>query len=426
MNDRYNEFDIYNYSLCEKDCEFRGYDNETKKAKCECKIKKELKIFSKIIVDTDLLFNNFIKLNSTMNIDIIKCYYIVFTYDGLIKNIGSYIMLTIILIFLITVILFFTVGYNKLFIKMTQISSVKFYEHEKIQENARKKNTKINTKRVNHLNISGSSNSSSISKSKNNLNSNLNENNIIKSPEEVEQEIKLNNQRKRIMKAIDSEMNSLPYDKALKIDKRTFFQYYFSLLKAKHLLVFSFYPSDDYNLMTIKMYLFFFAFSLYYTVNALFFTDKTMHKIYEDKGTFNFIYQIPQIIYSTIISTIFTTIVQSLALTEKNILDIKQENKGEKVAKAFTSALQCTLIKYILFTFFNMIFLGAFWYYLACFCAVYKNTQIHLITDTLISFGTSLIYPLGINLIPGLFRIPALKSKNKEFMYKISKLIQLI
>ena len=63
--------------------------------------------------------------------------------------------------------------------------------------------------------------------------------------------------------------------------------------------------SEDYNLMPIKIYLFFFSFGLFFTVNTLFFTDSTMHKINEDNGKFNFIYQIPQIIYSTLISSFF-------------------------------------------------------------------------------------------------------------------------
>ena len=151
-----------------------------------------------------------------------------------------------------------------------------------------------------------------------------------------------------------------------------------------------------------------------------------MHKIYEDKGTFNFIYQIPQIVYSTIISTIFTTIIQNFALTEKEILEMKQEPIKEKLAHAYAKAIQCIVYKFILFSFFNVIFLLIFWYYLACFCAVYKNTQIHLISDTIISFGTSMISPLAINLLPGLLRIPSLKNKNRECMFKISKLVQLI
>ena len=52
---------------------------------------------------------------------------------------------------------------------------------------------------------------------------------------------------------------------------------------------------------------------------------------------------------------------------------------------------------------------------------VYRNTQILLTKNTIISFCTGLLYPFGLSLLPGLFRIPALKSKNRKCLYKISK-----
>ena len=45
----------------------------------------------------------------------------------------------------------------------------------------------------------------------------------------------------------------------------------------------------DYNSMIIKIFLFSFSFGLYYSINALFFTDETMHKIYVDHGIYNII-----------------------------------------------------------------------------------------------------------------------------------------
>ena len=69
-------------------------------------------------------------------------------------------------------------------------------------------------------------------------------------------------------------------------------------------MIFTFYTSDDYNSKIIKISLFLFSFSIYFTINALFFNDSTMHNIYEAKGSYNFIYQIPIILYSTIISGI--------------------------------------------------------------------------------------------------------------------------
>ena len=152
-----------------------------------------------------------------------------------------------------------------------------------------------------------------------------------------------------------------------------------------------------------------------------------MHKIYEDGGSFNFIYQIPQILYSSIISSVLSVILKSLSLSERNILDIKHEKKS-LLDKRVPEILNWLFYKFIIFFIVSFIFLLFFWYYLACFCAIYKNTQLHLIKDSIISFGLSMMYPIGIYLLPGIFRIPALRDKksNKETMYKFSKIIQLV
>ena len=222
----------------------------------------------------------------------------------------------------------------------------------------------------------------------------------------------------------DFEFNNLSYKEALIFDKRTYLQYYFSLLKTKHPLIFTFYTNSDYNSRMIKIILFLFSFSLYFTVNALFFNDSTMHKIYEDLGEYNFIYQLSNILYSTIISTFITMIIKFLSLTERDILEIK--NIKNKKFKTKEKIFNCLIVKFIIFFILCFLFLFFFWLYLSCFCAVYKNTQIHLIKDTLISFVLSLLYPFIINLFPGIFRISSLKTKGKECLYKISKIIQLI
>ena len=222
----------------------------------------------------------------------------------------------------------------------------------------------------------------------------------------------------------DSELNNLSYEKALKLDKRTYIQYYFSLLRMKQILIFTFYTYTDYNSKIIKIILILFSFALYFTINALFFNDKTLHKIYEDQGKFNFIYQIPNILYSTIITTAINVILKFLSLTEKNILDIKNETENIEIKSS--KILKYLLIKFIMFFILIFLFLILFWFYLACFCGIYKNTQIHLIEDTLISFGLSLLTPFLLNLLPGIFRIPSLNNKNKRCLFCISKIIQFI
>ena len=79
------------------------------------------------------------------------------------------------------------------------------------------------------------------------------------------------------------------------------------------------------------MFLFFFSFSLDFTINTLIFNDDTMHKIYEDKGKFNILYQIPQILYSTIISKAIDGLIRTLALSQDNIVELKKEKEKKDI-----------------------------------------------------------------------------------------------
>ena len=182
-------------------------------------------------------------------------------------------------------------------------------------------------------------------------------------------------------------------------------------------------PIDDYNLQSLKIASFLLQFSLYMCVNAFFFTDNTMHQIYSVNGKFVIRYHIPQIIYSFLISTVVNTLIRQLSLSENDILSIKEIKfikNATKRSKEVQKLLQIKIIFFFILSFALSIF---FWYFISCFCAVYTNTQIILIKDSLISFGFSMLYPFFINIIPGIFRIPALRAKNKKCIYKISQLL---
>ena len=220
----------------------------------------------------------------------------------------------------------------------------------------------------------------------------------------------------------DYELNLFTYEEAKRYDKRNYGQYYFSLLRIKHLLIFTFHPNKDYNSKIIKICLFIFYFNLLFSLNGLFFTDKVFHKIYDDEGEFNFVYQLPQFIYTAIISNLIYYLIKFLSLSDKTIIELKQK-KRKDIKKMEEKVIESLKIKFILFFVLSFIFLIIFWYYLGCFCSIYIS-QLLLIKDTLISFGTSLLYPILTNLFPGILRIYALKSDNKICIYKISKFIQ--
>ena len=193
-------------------------------------------------------------------------------------------------------------------------------------------------------------------------------------------------------------------------------------MKYNHPISFSFASYNDYNIKIIKKFLFFFYFCLDFTINALFFTDETMHKIYQDKGKFNFLYQIPQTLYSTLIGKFIDTLIKNLSISQDNIITLKQEKLKINLDRRYKKIIRTLNIKFTLFFIFAIIFLALFGYYISCFCGIYVNTQIHLIKDSLISLIISLLVPFGLYLIPGFFRIPAMNRKKLscKCLYKFS------
>ena len=78
-------------------------------------------------------------------------------------------------------------------------------------------------------------------------------------------EININNNEKEIKNYNDYELNSLPYEEALKIDKPIYINYYFSLLRKKHMVILTFF-----NIMIIiiqKILKIFFIFILFILYN---------------------------------------------------------------------------------------------------------------------------------------------------------------
>ena len=151
-----------------------------------------------------------------------------------------------------------------------------------------------------------------------------------------------------------------------------------------------------------------------------------MHKIYESKGQFDLITQIPNITYSFLISMILNSPLNFLALSNDAIINFKQRNQKNNIERTKNLINKITF-KFIMFFILSFLLLLYIWYYISMFGAIYKNTQIHLLKDTLTSLGLSLIKPFVIYLLPGIFRIPALSNgKNpKECLYNFSKFLQL-
>ena len=463
LSDRKNEFIDNNMTLCEEGCKLSGYNKTTEKVKCSCEIKVSLPLIDDITFDKNKLRDSIIDIKNIMNIEIVKCYKSVFEKNSLKKNYGLFIFSSITFLFLICMIKFYTTK-NVVYMEISKIAITKLKiksedkknkttqikdENDKKQNNDNKiKKTKTIKRRRKskqfppkkkhkrksafNLGTNYSLKKKEILNDSNTFANIMNQkkakdaNQITIGLDEIKNKEDDDADYKYILAYTPNELNDLDYKDALIYDKRTYMSFYFSLLRNGHLFFFSFFNNKDYNCPIIKKFLFFFSFAANITVNALFFNDSTMHQIYEDEGDFNFIYQIPQIIYSTLICFVIDFIIQFLALSEGNVIDFKRKTKKEKLISKKLLLIRNLKIKFALFFIVTFILIISFLYYITCFCGIYVNTQIHLIKDTIISFSLAMITPFVIYLIPGIFRIIALKSKKggRECIYKISKLLQ--
>ena len=426
LYDRKNEYNFNNISLCENNCDFRDYNFSTKKVLCQCNIENKSSMKLEDIINTKKLLNNFINIKSITNLEVMKCYKLLFSKDGLIPNIGSYVLLSIIFMFIILLILFYFKGFGLLKNKISNIinEKKKNANDKNNSKNKNKNNNKNNNKRKNKIR----SYTIKEGTKRNNMESKDNSSKLeLKNSKGIISNTKNNKINENSLEGnyIDSELNILPYEQAKENDNRNFLKFYLSLLKTEHPLIFAFYPSNDYNSREIKICLFLFSFALSFEINTLFYNDSTMHKIYEDEGVFNFLYLLPKMIYSMIISFVIIYLIKFLSLSESSITVLKQDKEIHNIEEKAKKIIKKLSIKFICFFIFSFLFLILFWYYISCFCCVYKNTQIYLINNSLICFGLSLLYPFFLLLFPGVIRIPLLKTPKKclKCLYNFSKFL---
>ena len=284
LSDRQKEYSNNILDLCETNCNYTGLNKEYKQSSCDCKVKNKMELISEIIAkpidcnpNKEERDSNSKSSSGASNIISLKCTKALFSKDGLKKNISSYILLFFIGHILLSILFFIKCGYSLLVNIIKKILT----EKEKIQKlNNNSNQLSMSTKgnkiknnnkpygndnisfppkkqNKNFINVSCINKSSKISLRKSNLNKKVK---IIKNKvnkqnnKHILSNINLNNTIK--ISYNDYELNNFDYRKAILYDKRSCCDYYFSLIKRKIPLIFSFCPVEDYNSMVIKTCIF--------------------------------------------------------------------------------------------------------------------------------------------------------------------------
>ena len=225
------------------------YNPNNAKVKCSCDIKTNISPNYDLKFNKNDFFKSFTDIKNMININILKCFKVALKIKDLKYNYGFYIMASIMLLFFMTLLIFYFISNKKLkkdlfnmFIILTNIKSIKpkttiTKGNENLIDNKIKK--KIRVKRNIKKKKINNSNSPNI----NNNNAQINKNNEIKSINKFIQTtqnekgksfsninmikiLKLKSYDISIMHANellelkDFEINLLEYEEALKVDKR--------------------------------------------------------------------------------------------------------------------------------------------------------------------------------------------------------------
>ena len=122
LSDRITDILNNTGSLCEIDCEYNGFDTETKKALCQCSTKVNLTLET---TEENFSLKNFKNIHkifkNSLNYKILQCHKLLHDMKNLLHNYGFYILTIIILIFLVLIIMNFITSKNKLKIICSKI-----------------------------------------------------------------------------------------------------------------------------------------------------------------------------------------------------------------------------------------------------------------------------------------------------------------
>ena len=457
LSDRVNFYFYNDDTSCQSNCKFSDYLFESNYLKCKCDIKNsEINTYNAESFSAKSIYQSFYKVLQYSNYKVLQCYKLAFTFNNIItENLGSIFTIAYFLFYLLFFIIYVIKGNKQLKLDFSKNIIMKAKEKQnksnlekykklnhkhkikkrKNNKNSKKikENCKNNKKMVYHnppkkkISIHIRPRVNLMSEKNIHIGSNTSENTLIHKQDLNKNLILFNKDINKYDQSKNHEfdnyeLNNLEYYLSKIFDKRNFFQIYWSFIKRENLVIFTFITTDDHNITFVKYSRFFFLLCTDMAMNVFFFSDETMHKMFLNYGKYNFIQQIPQIIYSTAVSQIIETFICFLSLTDIYFYEIKKcKQETKNTLMKIITKIKVKLAFFYVFTLIMFIF---YWYLITCFCAVYKNTQIAFIKDFVSSFILGIFWTFVLYIFPTIFRKISLKSNSGiECVYKFSNII---
>ena len=405
-----------NINLCDKGCAFVGYSTSTKTYICKCNVKAEpgedTGDFKGEIVERVMPENFKDLISRRSNIAVFKCASQVFSAKGQNKNYGSYMLLASIAAFIGVLVFHFVKEKGSMAKLYNNIAEARNLANPPKGE---KKEDKKGKKENKEENKEEKKNKKNKKKDKVTSVEDNNYDRFVQRPANV-------NNAVLDLKYEDDYLNFAPYDDAVNHDTRSVLATYWSFLKFKQSIIFTFYTRSNGILRSTKIALFILFFAFYMAFTALFFNDDIMRALYIYRGDTNAAVHVPNIILSSLCSFIASIIVRFVCLGEGDIskvLSVREISERKKLAER---AKKRAMIKlYCLYALSGVLILLC-WYYVSAFCAVFKNSQKNYLINFVICFIVLNIWPFITSFIPTIMRRHAI-NESKKCLYSASKIV---
>ena len=217
------------------------------------------------------------------------------------------------------------------------------------------------------------------------------------------------------------EINNIPFKQALRIDKRSVFQIFISVLTNEigFLNLFFYLNANSHFSLIFSIYLFELLLDL--TMNCFLYTDDVVSEKYHNDGQLTLLTSLSLSLISNIASSIISFIITKLTNYEDLIESILKDVKNLTIfLDNFQRLLKYLKIRLGFYYFLQIIFIFGMIYYLFIFCTVYHQSQGSIMINYIIGNCISLAISVGLAIIITLLRILSLKY-NFNHLYNTSR-----
>ena len=426
-----------NVTLCDDGCASKGVNLTSMESICQCKFNDLIR--NDLIEENAILSNTLGEITdilSNSNLNVLKCYKNVFKIKFIKKGYGGFIIIGIIFFEIILSLIFLFYDMNMIRKYLFNLSHYYiFYVSKKNNKNINniikntrlltgrdkpknppkkilrrgksQKNLKINIRLKTHSahkkNLDSYSKSLSLQKSESS--GKLFKYPSSKSLKKIKKKVSFfdsNNKGidEEILKAknlcgnIDMEeylkpdLDDMEYDDAIKLDKRTFFEYLSDRLKEKQIILDILFNKENLRPMTVKIMLLLLNIDLYFVINGLFFNEKYISELFnstEEETFFSFFPRsIGRFFYATLVGVIIGVIIDCIFIEEKKIKRIFIREREDPMELKYEISITVKNIqkRYNAFIFICLFISIISWYYVSCFNNSYPGVKIEWIKSS--------------------------------------------